>query len=72
MASFMVSSSSELVIDYVCDCGWWGRQAGAVCMFCVCKQGEGRKVFAIRLAHWVNEFSHADRNDAKSFPIAET
>lgn len=49
--------------------GGAGRQVPCVC---VCKQGEGRKVFAIRLAHWVNEFSHADRNDAKSFPIAET
>lgn len=33
MASFMVSSSSsEFVIDYACDCGWWRRQATAVCV----------------------------------------
>lgn len=42
---------------------------------CVLAGGEeqgGWKVSAIRLAHWVNEYSHADRNDAKSFPIAKT
>lgn len=33
MASFMVSSSSsEFVIDFACYCGWWRRQATAVCV----------------------------------------
>lgn len=66
MASFMAlwrSSSFGLVIDYACDFGWWRQVGGA--------EREGVKVSPIMLAHWVNEYSHADRNDAKSFPIAE-
>lgn len=66
------SSNVGLVIDYACDFGGAGGVAGAVCV-CV---GGGRGLARRRylescFAHWVNEYSHADRNDAKSFPIAQ-